>query len=101
MSVLQQRSVFILGSAAVVESLWSEEDALMTPRRRSMAPITNELILFLKKNEDLWTITDVSLANEDRKKSNRTQRLAKRMAEEKEHDDLVGGVIGNLGGMGL
>ena len=92
---------FILGSAAVVESLWSEEDALMTPRRRSMAPITNELILFLKKNEDLWTITDVSLANEDRKKSNRTQRLAKRMAEEKEHDDLVGGVIGNLGGMGL
>ena len=52
---------FIKGSAAIVESLWSEEDCLLgNKRRHGMSPVTNECILFLKKNKDLWSITDVN-----------------------------------------
>jgi hypothetical protein len=51
---------FILGSAAVVKSLWSMYDAFNTKRRRGMSPITVEMILFLKKNKDLWGIKNVA-----------------------------------------
>ena len=55
---------FILGSTAIVQSLWSEADELLSSKRRSsMAPITVEMILFLKKNKDLSDITDVHKAN--------------------------------------
>ena len=92
---------FILGSAAIVEALWSEADALLIKRRRSMAPITIELILFLKKNEDLWTLNDVNLANEDRKGKNRSVRLAERMNEADLHEGLVGDIVGDMGLLGL
>lgn len=80
---------FILGSAAVVESLWSEQDALMSKRRQGMTPLTNECILFLKKNRDLWRIEDVNQANEDRKKAKQDERLAKKLEQEKEMQDMI------------
>ena len=45
---------FILGSAAIVESLWSEQDNLLAnKRRKGMTPRMVEAILFLKTNADL------------------------------------------------
>lgn len=82
---------FILGSAAVVESLWSEEDALMSKRRQGMHPMTNEAIMFLKKNKDLWKIVDVNQANEDRKAAKRDERLAKKLKDQEELAALLAG----------
>ena len=48
-----------MGSAACVERLWSEADAIFTKRRNGLSPITFEMILFLKKNHDLWDLSDV------------------------------------------
>ena len=80
---------FILGSAAVVESLWSEEDALMSKRRHGMNPITNEAILFLKKNKDLWKLEDVNEANEYRKAEKRDERLAKKLKDHQELEVMI------------
>ena len=67
---------FLLSSAAIVESLWSEADGLLAnKKKRGMAPITVEMILYLKKNKDLWNIIDVNNANEMRKTANRPQRM--------------------------
>ena len=75
---------FVTGSAAVVESLWSMYDAFNTKRRRGMSPITVEMILFLKKNKDLWGIEDVAKANQNRLKNGRSERLEKKIAEHEE-----------------
>ena len=76
---------FILGAAAVVESLWSKQDNLLSnKRRRGMTPMVVECILFLKKNKDLWTIKDVNLANEDRKAEKRLERVEEKKRMEKE-----------------
>ena len=69
---------FITGAAAIVESLWSEQDVLQSGKRRSVTPLTIECILFLKKNHDLWSIKDVNQANEDRKMHKRDERHEKR-----------------------
>ena len=42
---------FIVGSCAEVERLWSEEDVILTKRRKKLIPIVLEEILFLKKNK--------------------------------------------------
>ena len=47
-------TTFILSSAAVAESLWSKQDALVDQRRSRMSPSMTEAILFLKENRDLW-----------------------------------------------
>ena len=66
---------FIMGSAAIVESLWSEQDNLLAnKRRKGMTPRMVEAILFLKKNADLWGIKDVNQANEDRKQEKCDER---------------------------
>ena len=76
---------FILGSAAIVESLWSEQDNLLAnKRRKGMTPRMVEAILFLKKNADLWGIKDVNQANEDRKQEKRDERYQKRSEQEAE-----------------
>ena len=81
---------FITGAAAVVESLWSEQDNLLAnKRRRGMTPMVVECILFLKKNKDLWTIRDVNLANEDRKAEKRIERIEEKKRMEKELADLL------------
>ncbi len=75
---------FINGSAAVVESLWSMYDAFNSKRRHGMSPITVEMILFLKKNKDLWGIEDVARANQSRLKADRSERVEKKIAEHEE-----------------
>ena len=47
---------FVLGNGAVVESLWSVFESFNDKRRRGSSPITNEMILFLRDNKDLWGI---------------------------------------------
>ncbi len=54
-----------------------------------MSPMTNECILFLKKNKDLWNIQDVNAANENRKSDKRDERLAKKLEQQKELDALI------------
>ena len=81
---------FITGAAAIVESLWSEQDALQSGKRRSgMTPLTIECILFLKKNHDLWSIKDVNQANEDRKMHKRDERHEKK---QKEDNDMAAAI---------
>ena len=77
---------FITGSAAVVESLWSMYDAFNCKRRSGMSPIMVEMILFPKKNKDLWGIEDVARANQNRLKDNRNERVHKKIAE---HEELM------------
>ena len=43
-----------LSSAATVEQLWSEADAILVKHRRRMNPIILECLLFLKSNRHLW-----------------------------------------------
>ena len=76
---------FVTGSAAVVESLWSMYDAFNTKRRRGMSPITVEMILYLKKNKDLWGVNDIAKANQNRLKTGRSERLQKKIAEHEEY----------------
>ena len=80
---------FIVGSAAVVESLWSMYDAFNSKRRRGMSPITVEMILFLKKNKDLWGIEDVARANQSRLKADKSERVERKIAEHEEFMDYV------------
>lgn len=75
---------FVMGSAAVVETLWSVFDAFNTKRRRGTSPITNEMILFLKENKDLWGVEDVHQANLNRLSANKNLRVEKKMAEHAE-----------------
>jgi len=82
---------FVIGSAAIVESLWSMYVALITKRRRGMSPITAEMILYLKKNKDLWGVEDIAKANQNRLKTGKSERLQKKIAEHEEYmRDYVG-----------
>jgi hypothetical protein len=80
---------FIIGSAAVVESLWSMYDALNSKRRCGMSPITVEMILFLKKNKDLWGVEDVARANQSRLKADKSEKVERKIAEHEEFMDYV------------
>jgi hypothetical protein len=91
---------FITGSAAVVESLWSMYDAFNS-KRYGMSPITVEMILFLKKNRDLWGIDNIARANQSRLKADRSERVEKKIAEHEEFmrdDDLKGQFTDWFGG---
>ncbi len=82
---------FIIGSAAVVESIWSMYDAFNSKRHHGMSPITVEMILFLKKNKDLWGIEDVARANQSRLKADKSERVEGKIVEHEEfmdYDDL-------------
>ncbi len=78
---------FIIGSAAVVESIWSMYDAFNSKRHHGMSPITVEMILFLKKNKDLWWIEDVARANQSRLKADKSERVERKIAEHEEFMD--------------
>jgi hypothetical protein len=80
---------FNLGSAAVVESLWNMYDAFNSKRRRGMSPIKVEMILFLKKNKDLWGIEDVARANQNRLKADKSERVERKITEHEEFMDYV------------
>ena len=61
----------------------------MSKRRHGMNPITNEAILFLKKNKDLWKLEDVNEANEYRKAEKRDERLAKKLKDHQELEVMI------------
>ena len=64
-----------------METLWSVFDAFNTKRRRGTSPITNEMILFLKENKDLWGVEDVHQANLNRlSANNKNLRVEKKLA---------------------
>jgi hypothetical protein len=77
--------LFIMGSAACVETLWSEADALMDKRRQALSPINFEMILFLKKNKDLWGLDEVIQANRNSLKRDKESRAEKKMEEAEPH----------------
>ena len=77
---------FVLGNGAVVESLWSVFESFNDKRRRGSSPITNEMILFLRDNKDLWGIEDVHKANDNQKASSKNERVEKKIAE---HNDFM------------
>ena len=72
---------FIMGSAAVVEQLWSKSDCVYTKRRAGLSPLVFEMIMFLKENRDLWSVYDVAEANDRRKTKNRKSRAQQRIAK--------------------
>jgi len=72
---------FVMGSAAIVEQLWSKGGCVYTSRRFGMSPMVFEMIMFLKENRDLWKINDVVNANKRRKESNRECRANKKIDE--------------------
>ncbi len=58
-----------------------------------MSPVTVEMILFLKKNRDLWGIDDIARANQSRLKADRSEKEEKQIVEHEEFmrdDDLEG-----------
>ena len=50
-----------------------------------MLPITVKMILYLKKNNDLWGVEDIAKANQNRLKTGRRERLEKKIAEHEEY----------------
>ena len=54
---------FMMGSAAVVEQLWSKAGCVHNSRRLGMSPMVFEMIMFLKEIDDLWKISDVVAAD--------------------------------------
>jgi hypothetical protein len=61
-----------------------------------MSLIMIEMILFLKKNKDLWGIEDFDRANESRKKGMSNERVERKIVEHQEFmkdlEELLTGV---------
>lgn len=72
---------FVMGSAAIVEQLWSKGGCVYTSRRLGMSPMVFEMIMFLKENADLWKINDVVIADERRKDTDKDTRAKKKIDE--------------------
>lgn len=68
---------FILSSAAIVESLWSKAEALLTTRRRGTNPVMVEALLMLKENRHYWSVPDVIEATRRVQVRLKDERLAK------------------------
>ena len=80
---------FILGSAAEVERLWSEADAIITKQRASTSPLLVEVILNLNYNRRLWGLNDVVDANKMRLEAGKESREQKRIQALEEYEQLV------------
>ena len=63
----------------------------MTKRRKGMSPITTEMILFLKKNRDLWDLRDVVEADKKRVAADKESRAERRIAEANSLEILMEG----------
>ena len=46
----------VIGSAAVVERLWSVARYILTTNRSSLSPVMFEAVLFLRSNRTLWDV---------------------------------------------
>jgi len=67
---------FILATAVELERLWSLAKNLLTDKRRGMATVMIQVILFLKENRNLWNDSMVyqSINNCQQKNTNRRRR---------------------------
>ena len=70
---------FMMGSAAVVEQLWSKAGCVCTSRSFRMPSMAFEMIMFLKENEDLWNLSDIVIADDRRKDANKESRANKKI----------------------
>jgi hypothetical protein len=70
-----------MGLAASLETLWSKADTpLIGKRHKSISPIAFEMILFMRKNKDLWGMDEGAIqANKIRLKVDKESRAEKKM----------------------
>ena len=96
-------TTFILSSAAVAESLWSKQDALVDQRRSRMSPSMTEAILFLKENRDLWGMEQVREALIRVKANAKSERTNKKMLahQEEEREITVESLALGLSGLNV
>ena len=76
---------FILGSAAVVERLWSIADKLIDGDRNNTSPLLMEALLFLRENRSYWDLPLVCEAFN----AMRSQIVTKKMEEEEAYEKEV------------
>ena len=78
------------GSSAESERVWSMAGHVLSKHRASLSPLIFELIMYLKYNARLWSLSDVIEANKRRKNESpaakkrlaaQTERLINRRAE--------------------
>ena len=70
------------GSAAEAERVWSMAGHVLSEHRASLSPLVFELIMYLKYNSRLWSLSDVIEANKRRK--NESPAAKKRLAAQTE-----------------
>ena len=78
---------FILATAVDVERLWSTAKNVLTDRRRGMATMMVQVILFLKENRDLWNCNMVykSITNVQKKAAGERRRQREELLQEQEN----------------
>ena len=78
---------FILATAVDVERLWSLAKNVLTDKRRGMATMMVQVILFLKENRELWNCNTVykSIANVQKKAAGERRRKREEQLQEQEN----------------
>ena len=69
----------VVGSAALVERLWSVARYILTYERSNMAPELLEAILFLYYNRDMWSLATVHRAHCALRQEKREERIAEKL----------------------
>ncbi len=76
----------MIGSAAVVECLWSVARYILTTNRSLLSPVLFEALLFLRSNCTLWDVRTVQRALLAVREDQKSNRLKKKLAEVAEAD---------------
>jgi hypothetical protein len=76
----------VIGSAAVVERLWSVARYILTTNRSSLSPVMFEAVLFLRSNRTLWDVRTVQRALLAVREDQKSDRLKKKLAKVAEAD---------------
>jgi hypothetical protein len=76
----------VIGSAAVVERLWSVARYILTTNRSSLSPVLFEALLFLRSNRTLWDVRTVQRALLAVREDQKSDRLKNKLAEVAEAD---------------
>jgi hypothetical protein len=76
----------VIGSAAVVERLWSVARYTLTTNHLSLSPVLFEALLFLHSNRTLWDVRTVQRALLAVRDDQKSDRLKKKLTEVAEAD---------------
>ena len=76
----------VIGSAAVVERLWSVARYILTTNRSALSPVLFEALLFLRSNRTLWDVRTVQRALLAVREDQKSDRLKNKLAEVAEAD---------------